>query len=68
MYKVIEIREHEYAIHSQWTQFISMNTAIKLGTDSVNIFVQALLDRTDSMDEALSYLAASMFNALQNLL
>lgn len=45
-----------------------MDTAIELGPDSVDSFLQVELEQTDAMDEALRYLSTEVFNDLKNLL
>lgn len=67
MHEVIESRENWYKHQSQPTRFLSTDTAIKPGPESVGTVAQTVMGRTDSMNEALRYLDTAVLNALQNL-
>lgn len=53
MYEVIENGKLGYAQEYQKTRFLSMDTAIRLGLDSVETVGKAVLDRTKAIENAL---------------
>lgn len=62
LYKIIENLMHMHLPQSQHTRFLGKDTAIKMSSDSVDTVAQRVLDRTNTIDESLPYLASAMFN------
>lgn len=68
LYKVTRTCELGYARKILTIRVIFANNAIQQGSSSVGSVVQAVLDKTDVMDETLRHLITAMFNSLHNLL
>lgn len=64
----IKNSEHENALQTQQTTFISTDTMIKPDPNSVCTVVQQVLDRTDAMDKDFWYLPTEIFNTLHKCL
>lgn len=59
---------HKFSPKYEWKMFHSAGTEIKPAPANVGKIAQAVLEKTYSMDAALSSLATSTFNALHNSL